>query len=119
MGEGDTHEMETLNKKYGSLDDCSNAAAAAPEKTDISTVEDETTKLSSTNPFAKPQVSIRLELLSACGSNVPINVAGFQWRCDVGRKDIRKGREWRQEVHAGSRCQHITSSKTCPFFVPL
>ena len=46
MGEGDTHEMEKLNKKYGSLDDCSNAAAAAPEKTDISTVEDETTKLS-------------------------------------------------------------------------
>ena len=43
------------------------------------------------------------------------NVAGVQWRCDVGRKDIRKGREWRQEVHAGSRCQHITSSKTCPF----
>ena len=54
VGEGDSHEMEKLNKKYGSTDE--GTGEDVPRKTDVAKVEDETQNLSATNPFAKPKV---------------------------------------------------------------
>lgn len=53
VGEGDSHEMEKLNKKYGSTDEGN--GEDVPGKTDVTKVEDETQNLSATNPFAKPK----------------------------------------------------------------